>query len=49
MVSPKTPVRTVRIPDEVWETAVARATAEGRTMSDVIRVLLVRYGEGVGR
>lgn len=48
-MSPKTPVRTVRIPDDVWQAALDRATAEDRTMSDVIRVLLVRYGKGVGR
>jgi predicted CopG family antitoxin len=42
-------MRTVRVSDDVWNAALVRAQAEGRTMSDVIRVLLVRYGKGIGR
>lgn len=41
---PKTPQRTVRVPDEVWERAKARAEARGETVSDVVRRALERYG-----
>jgi hypothetical protein len=41
-----TPLRAVRIPDEVWHAAQARAAAEGTTVSAVILRALVRYGRG---
>ncbi|MDT4997448.1 MAG: hypothetical protein QOD45_1516 [Pseudonocardiales bacterium] len=40
---PKTPQRTVRIPDEVWEAAKAAAERRGEFISDVIRRALIRY------
>ena len=42
---PKTPARAVRVPDELWESARARAAAEGRTLTDVIRAALRAYTE----
>lgn len=33
---PATPVRTVRIPDEVWDALRRRADERGETVSDVI-------------
>jgi predicted HicB family RNase H-like nuclease len=41
---PKTPQRTVRVPDDVWERAKVRAEARGETVSDVVRRALERYG-----
>lgn len=40
---PKTPQRTVRVPDEVWAAAKAKADERGEVLSDVIRKALVRY------
>lgn len=40
---PKTKIRGIRIPDELWE-AVQRISAErGETPSEVVRVALTRY------
>lgn len=39
----KTPVRNLRVPDEIWETALANARAEGRTITEVITTYLKRY------
>lgn len=36
--------RTIRVPDEIWQPAADRAAAEGKTMTDVIRAALERYG-----
>lgn len=38
-----TPVRTVRIPDELWDAARAKAEAEGRKVGVVIVEALQRY------
>lgn len=38
-----TPRRTVRIPDEVWSAAVAKARAEGTTVTAVVIAALRRY------
>ena len=38
-----TPRRTVRVSDEVWAAAQAKATERGDNLSDVIREALVRY------
>lgn len=35
--------RSVRVPDEVWNSAAARAAAEGRDLSEVIRTMLIEY------
>lgn len=40
---PKTPQRTVRVPDDVWAAAKAKAEERGDTLSDVIRRALQRY------
>lgn len=39
----KTPNRTVRVPDEVWEEAKRKAAEEGKTVSDVVGDCLRRY------
>jgi hypothetical protein len=41
-----TPQRAVRVDEETWAAAAARAAAEHRTLSDVIRVALRAYAEG---
>ncbi len=41
----KTPRRTVRVPDEVWQAAQAKAEERGETLSDVIRRALERYAK----
>lgn len=41
--SPKTPTRTVRVPDVVWDAALAKARERGETLSDVMRRALIRY------
>jgi predicted HicB family RNase H-like nuclease len=40
---PKTPQRTVRVPDAVWAAAKAKAEQRGEVLSDVIRRALERY------
>lgn len=40
---PKTPQRTVRVPDDVWEAAKTKAAERGENLSDVIRKALARY------
>lgn len=38
-----TPVHAVRVPDELWQRAEAKAKSQGRQMSTVIRRLLSDY------
>jgi antitoxin component of RelBE/YafQ-DinJ toxin-antitoxin module len=38
-----TPIRTVRIDDELWNAALAKAAGEGTTLSSVIRELLANW------
>lgn len=40
---PKTPIRGVRIPDDLWAAVQAKAASEGRSASDVVRDLLTEY------
>ena len=40
---PKTRLRSLRVSDEVWVAAQAKALEEGTTVSDVVRVALVKY------
>ena len=40
---PKTPLRSVRIPDDLWQAAQTRAAERGESVSDVIRRALERY------
>jgi hypothetical protein len=42
---PKTPIRSVRIPDEEWRAAQARAAERGETVTDLIRRALRRYAK----
>jgi hypothetical protein len=39
----KTPNRNLRVPDAIWDAALAKAHAEGRTLTDVITAYLRRY------
>jgi len=40
---PRTPIRGVRIPDELWEDAQRVAAARGEYVSDEVRAALERY------
>lgn len=39
----KTPLRNIRVPDELWNAAKAEAQEEGRSLTDVIVSDLHRY------
>jgi hypothetical protein len=39
----KTPLRNLRVPDELWQAALAKAHADERTLTDVILAYLRRY------
>ena len=45
---PKTPIRTMRVSDELWESAQAAAASQGESVSDVIRKALERYVKRYG-
>lgn len=40
----ETPKRNIRIEPEIWNPAKARADLEKRTMTDVVKTFLARYG-----
>lgn len=40
---PKTPTRTLRIPDELWDLAKAKARAQNTTISEKARELLTEW------
>jgi hypothetical protein len=40
---PKTPIRGVRVPDDLWLPAQAKAKDRGEDLSSVIRAALQRY------
>ena len=40
---PKTPQRTFRVPDEVWEPAKLAAAEQGETVTDVLVRALAQY------
>lgn len=40
--------RTIRVSDELWEQASARAADDGRHLSEVIREFLEAYAGGMG-
>lgn len=40
---PKTPLRSFRIPDDVYKAAQAKAAARGESVSDVVRSALEKY------
>lgn len=43
MSNERTPLRAIRVDDELWKAAQAKAEAEARTVSDVIREALRKY------
>lgn len=45
-MSKGTRIRTVRIPDDVWERAQQRAEREGRTLSQLMQRVIRRYADG---
>lgn len=46
MKASHTPPRSVRVPDDVWDKATARAKAEGTTVTAIILATLTRYAKG---
>ncbi len=42
---PKTPIRSIRVPDDEWQAAQRRAAERGETVTDVIRRALRRYAK----
>ena len=44
--SPHAPVRSIRIAEDVWVRAQARATHEGLTMSALVALLVKGFAEG---
>lgn len=38
-----TPMRHVRVPDDLWSAAIAAASARGETVSDAVRGFLADY------
>jgi hypothetical protein len=40
---PKTPLRSMRIPDEIWFAAQDAAAERGENISDEVRKFLIRY------
>jgi hypothetical protein len=40
---PKTPLRAVRISDDLWQAAQAKAAEKGETVTDVLRRSLEKY------
>jgi hypothetical protein len=45
----RTPVRNLRVADEVWDTALANARADGKTITEVIVAYLKRYNIAASR
>lgn len=45
----QTPVRNVRVPDEIWRPALANARAEGKTLTEVIVAALQAYNAEAGQ
>lgn len=41
---PKTPIRSFRVPDEIWQAALARAQREGTTLTALLVDYLTDYG-----
>jgi len=48
MPSKGTPTHTVRIPDDLWTTALILARSRGENLSDIIRQALTHYVEQRG-
>lgn len=47
--APKTPLRSFRIPDDLYRAAQAAAAEKGESMSDVVRRALERYVKAAKR
>jgi predicted transcriptional regulator len=45
---PATPHRTIRVPDELWETVQQVAAERGETVTDVVLRALTRYARTYG-
>lgn len=45
-ISNRTPTRTVRVDDAVWQKAKVKADREGKNISEAVRLLLQGYTEG---
>ena len=45
--APKTPTRTFRCPDEVWNAAKEKAAQEGQTVTEIILEALRDYADGL--
>lgn len=43
--APKTPTRTFRCPDDLWQKAKDKVAEEGRTVTDVLIDALITYVE----
>ena len=41
-----TPLRNVRVPDDLWHAAMSKAADEGETLSNVLRRALEEYVKG---
>lgn len=41
-----TPLRNVRVPDDLWHAAMSKALDRGETLSEVIRRALEKYVKG---
>jgi predicted transcriptional regulator len=41
--TPGTPRRTIRVPDDLWEPAAAKAAARGEDLSSILRAALEQY------
>lgn len=41
-----TPLRNVRVPDDLWQAAMAKALERGESLSEVIRRALEKYVKG---
>ena len=41
-----TPLRNVRVPDDLWRAAMSKALDRGETLSEVIRRALEKYVKG---
>ena len=44
--APKTPLRNVRVPDDLWDAAMSKALDRGENLSEVIRRALEKYVKG---
>ena len=42
----RTPLRSIRVPDDVWSAAKAAASRKGESVSEAVVRFLRRYGRG---